>query len=175
MSAVRLKKCRPTEEDGKMGKDLKNGDEKEDGEGGVDIVHEIWGDFGRYNHSEIFWEINLYIFYIIRYPLFINLLISLMNFPIAWQMLSMPFLAPKSDFWCERPEEAKDIWCGYFNKFELVKIISFLVFVGRRMSGGGSPSRWETTGRSTTAASTTTLPCWTGGNRKCCLNGTPTK
>ncbi len=63
--------------------------------------------------------------YIIRYPLFINLLISLMNFPIAWQMLSMPFLAPKSDFWCERPEEAKDIWCGYLNKFELVKIITF--------------------------------------------------
>ena len=54
-----------------------------------DVVHKVWGDFG--------W-----------YQVFINFLSSLMNFAIAWQMLSMPFLAPKAGkFWCGQPEDTK--------------------------------------------------------------------
>jgi len=45
----------------------------------------------------------------------INLLIGVMNVAISWQMLSMPFLAPKpaqQPFWCSQGtggEKAKDL------------------------------------------------------------------
>ena len=56
-----------------------------------DIVHEALGTEG-------------------KYQIWINLILSLLSFNVAWQMLSMNFLAAKTDFWCEQPEQNRNLW-----------------------------------------------------------------
>ena len=50
-----------------------------------DVVHQSLGDLG-------------------KYQIVLNVLLALMYIPCSWQMLSMNFLAAKSDYWCARPD-----------------------------------------------------------------------
>ena len=56
-----------------------------------DIVHRAWGKYGLY-------QIGL------------NFVLALIYIPVNWQMLSMNFLAAKTDFYCRPPDGSSSLW-----------------------------------------------------------------